>query len=200
MLNKLSRFIELNVSEVELPTEIKLFDVGENETSKGTFIYDPSVSLKHPNGWDKLAFDIDHLSFQNDTTPELRSAYGWFKLKADETGVWATEIEWSERIKPILQNKGFRFVSPAFNTISKESNVIGEIINVALTNIPATLNMTPIINSENINKDKQMSNANKELQDEEIEVELPEDGEEEKSEVEMELEAKLSEANTKIAD
>lgn len=156
MVNKLTHFLKVfnseeDVESSKLPTEIKLFNVGENNTSHGVFIYDPTKKemLVHPNGWDKLSIDVDHLSFSEQTTPELRGSFGWFKLEANDDGIFAKDIEFCERMKPLLEDRAYRFVSPAFNCF-KDTNIISEIINIALTNIPATINMTPIIATSNI--------------------------------------------------
>lgn len=211
MINKLSHFINLNIlNEEDIPTQIKLFDVGENHTSQGTFVYDPNMSeqMAHPNGWDLLAVDIDHLSFSEQTTPELKGSFGWYKLLCNDEGIFATDIQWSDRIKPLLLDRAYRFVSPAFNCIDN-TNIISEVINFALTNIPATINMKPFIAT----KDLKNNMANKKSIKLSEETETPEEDKtsEEKKETETlttpeeqsvvdELSLQLEAANARIAE
>lgn len=219
----LKHFIKLsedNSLDKELPTTVQLFKAGENITSQGIFIYDPTMAEQvgsHINGVDRLAIDVDHLSFDNQASLELRGSVGHFKLVADETGVFATDIEWSERIKPLLQDRAFRFISPAFDCVDKDSNVIAKLYNFAVCNIPATLNQTPFITSEQLLQDIKkdlitMAEDKKpedKQEDETVDETLladPEVTEEVVTEDDgtdpmvAELEAKLAEANTQIAE
>ena len=139
------------------PSEIRLFGPGTTATKKGDFLFDEDAALSvmdkfREQGMDKLPFDAAH----GDAEPELRprtrhKALGWFvpTIKDDiegggGMGLFAADIEWTEMGLNALKRREFRFFSPAI-TFDAESRRITGLINVALTNIPATKNQRPLV-------------------------------------------------------
>lgn len=154
-----------------LPTEVRLFKAGLNKSSKGIYVYDPARKeemqklQEEKDGRDLLPIDIAHNSlnpFADD--PDSQISLGWYKLKFDDEGIWATNIDWTARAQDYLSNREFRFISPAFDLftttdgdleLTEDGNaIISQIVNFALTNEPATYNPLPLVASK-INKLKE---------------------------------------------
>jgi hypothetical protein len=170
------------------PTSVRLFKPGINETSKGMFIYDPQnkqqiiANQKLNDGRDLLPIDIAHNSLNpNATTPEAGISVGWWKLDIADDGIWARDIQWTDRGKLFLDNREYRFISPAFysreevcrqcpdclvgEACSSPNNYISQITNFALTNEPATFNPLPLVAEKEklqMAKQEQVETINKE--------------------------------------
>lgn len=139
----------------DLPTEIRLFGFGTTETRKGDFIFDERAAADvmarfESDGMDRLPFDVGHLMVKGSENPEGHRAFGWFVpvVKDDfETGgpgLFASQIEWTEAGAQMLSRREFRFFSPAIK-YDEQTRRITALINVALTNIPATKNQRPLV-------------------------------------------------------
>lgn len=140
-----------------LPSEFRLFKYGVNETVKGPSIFDEESSSQviatYKAYGNDLSIDYEHQTIfpvSNGPVP----AAGWFQLsiKNDDNGkpeLWATEVSWTDRAKELLSNREYRYYSPTFYT-NQEGKVM-EIVNCALTNQPATLDMTPLVASKGVN-------------------------------------------------
>lgn len=145
------------------PARVKLFGFGANETSKGIFyLSQESAGVCLSNEADQgndLCIDKDHAALWGDST-----AYGWFSLAVDAEGLWAdtprhftpaegqpalSGIWWLAEGRDLVESYKFRYISPVFWTEydAEGREVITEILNFALTNIPATKNRAPLINS-----------------------------------------------------
>jgi phage I-like protein len=125
------------------PTEFRLFAFGENETSKGTFILDAlsaavAMAAYRDQGND-LYVDYDHSVVHGGES----IAAGWFGLEQREDGIWAVNVRWTDKALAHLEGKEYRYFSPYF--MVDENNRIVEILNIALTNFPATKRMQPLI-------------------------------------------------------
>lgn len=130
--------------EGQPPTEFRIFAMGDNESSKGTVKLDAEsvaalMAAWAKHGMDKMPIDYGHgMVFRDDH----RSA-GWADLEVRDDGLWAVNVEWTPQAEQHLRDREFRFVSPAFMT-DKKGRVV-ELLNVALTNIPATRNAIPLV-------------------------------------------------------
>ncbi len=129
------------------PTEFRLFAHGVNDTSKGPFIFDDKaagmVMAAFANqGMDKLPFDFDHLML-GATDSSAAKAAGWFVPQVRGGELWATEAEFTPAAEQALSNREFRFFSPA--VVRDKDNRIAKLVNVALTNLPATKNQMPLV-------------------------------------------------------
>ena len=138
----------LNPSEI--PTEIELFGAGMTETQKGSFKFDSEAAAQvmatfSENGADRLPFDVQHQMLSPGAHPESYRALGWFVPTISESGaLMASDIEWTEAGRQALENREFRFFSPAI-TFNPETRRLTSLINVALTNLPATKNQEPLV-------------------------------------------------------
>jgi phage I-like protein len=136
----------------EPPTEIQLFAAGTNATSKGDFVFDAEsardVMLAFAShGADRLPFDSHHLMLTSDN-PEAKKALGWFVPKVSAEGaLLASDIQWTPKTAQALKDREYRFHSPAI-AFDAKTRRIRRLVNVALTNLPATKNQTPLMLSE----------------------------------------------------
>jgi phage I-like protein len=131
------------------PPEFLLFCMGEVETTKGLFY------LSHEDGLaclaaqeaygNDLSIDFGHAAFEEaDGTP--RGAAGWIGgLDLRPDGLWAVRVTWTEAAAGMLKRREQRYFSPAFET--DEDGHIRKVINCALTLIPATHQLQPLVAS-----------------------------------------------------
>jgi phage I-like protein len=127
------------------PTEFRLFENGVTKTLKGDFTCNAGACLQvleamRKHGRDKLPIDYNH--GQVAWMGGEGKAAGWFVPASRNGELWATEVEWTPAGAQSLLDREYRLYSPAFITDDKGN--VKELINVALTNLPATLNQTPL--------------------------------------------------------
>ena len=137
----------------EPPTELRMFAFGENATSKGTFVLDRrgaesvmAAFAKH--GVDRLPIDVAHGMLASGGSHEQHLAVGWFVPDVRDDGLWASSIEWTERGADMVRAREMRFISPAF--LADKKGRIVEMINLAVTNLPATRGAQPIAASQGV--------------------------------------------------
>lgn len=139
-----------------LPTEFMVCCNGETETLKGPircseFSCQRVVDAMRAAGRDKLPFDYNH--GQVAWLGGDGRAAGWFVPASRDGALWATQIEWTPRARAELDAKEWRYFSPAL--FRDDNGNITELVNIALTNLPATLNQTPLVASQFGRKDPQ---------------------------------------------
>lgn len=144
------------------PSELRLFAKGVTETTKGPFIFDDeaarvTMARYRELGKDKLPFDYNHAMLAFIISPDSGKAAAWFVPEVRNGELWATSIEWTPHALSALKDREYRFFSPAFRS-HYESHRVTELINVALTNLPATKNQKPIVASDTFETD---TNRNK---------------------------------------
>lgn len=142
----------LSLDGNEAPSEFRLFRAGENPTSKGSFWFDDaaaeSVMAAFAEHGAELPIDLEHLSVAAEAvTGDARNfnpdAQGWFSLEVRGGELWAVNVTWTPEGAQRLRERRQRYVSPAFNTDA--ANRVIEIMNVALTAMPATHNAMPLV-------------------------------------------------------
>jgi len=130
----------LGGSDRDPPKEFCLFRFGENDTLKGTFILTrpgaEEVMARYREHGVDLMLDYEHDSLNPDAGPEQRKASGWGQLELRADGLYLANIKWTPKATEYLRRAEYRYLSPAFNV--NDENEIIEVINVALTNLPAT--------------------------------------------------------------
>lgn len=123
-----------------LPTEVRLFKRGRNETTKGTFVFDDEAAQRVMAAFaaygNDLMVDLEHLSLDRKSVNYDSDARGWFQLQVRDGELWAVNIRWTEDGVRRLSQKLQRYISPAFDT--DENDRVIEVVNMALTSIPAT--------------------------------------------------------------
>ena len=131
----------------EPPTEFRIFAAGENDSSKGTFIFDADaaesvVAAFAEHGLDKLPIDFDHRMLTGGSNDAGKAA-GWFVPAVRNGELWATSVTWTPAAAQALRDGEFRFISPAFT--ADDDGRIGRLVNVALTNLPATKGLDALV-------------------------------------------------------
>jgi phage I-like protein len=129
------------------PKEMRIFPMGMIDTAKGPFIFDEEAAkmcmAAYSDQGNELFFDYDHRSLSEMGPPDSGKAAGWFLLELRADGLWAVNIRWTPAAAAGLSAGEWRYFSPAF--LVDDNRRICALINVALTNNPATKNMTPLV-------------------------------------------------------
>ena len=132
------------------PTEFRIFKAGIIQTEKGSFTFDADSMRSVMEGVARrgvdIAIDFDHAMVNEGSSVEDRKAAGWIPLSGlvDRDGdLWATGVQWTECGAEGLSAREWRYLSPAF-IVDKSKRVV-DLVNVALTNIPATNGADPLV-------------------------------------------------------
>lgn len=136
----------------EPPTEFRIFKAGENRTRKGCFLFEAAdataVMAKAKEFGADYSIDYGHsmFSFISAGDPaETNKAAGWFRAELRGGELWATDVTWTPLAAEKLKAREYRYTSPTFNR--SEDGHISELLNVALTGIPATNGLKPLVAS-----------------------------------------------------
>jgi phage I-like protein len=136
-----------------VPTAFRIWRAGVNCTDKGDHAFtreSAAVLLAQQDVRGNLfSFDVDHMSLNQTSPIDARKAVGWHRLatRDDANGepeLWATDVQWTAAVRAgFMQSPPeWRYFSPAYSV--DEANVITRYINTALTNNPATHNVTAL--------------------------------------------------------
>lgn len=133
------------------PTEFRIFAAGHIETTKGIFLFDAAAAdmvmkAAADRGMD-FPVDYEHamLGFLMVDPAQSGKAAGWFTPELRNGELWATNVTWTPQGAQKLQDREFRYISPAFQRDA--DGRITELVNVALTNLPSTKNLDPLMAS-----------------------------------------------------
>lgn len=142
-----ARSVDLPVEGDELPREFRLFKSGENETTKGVFLFDAEAARQvmanaEAHGVD-LMVDLEHLSLDQESRSFDPDARAWLRLEVRNGELWAVDVRWTDDGARRLKAKTQRYISPAFAT--DDENRVIEIVNIALTAMPATHNTPALV-------------------------------------------------------
>lgn len=138
--------VQLTWEMAELPEWLHLLPLGRVELVDGRPPFEvDAASLAEmaeafaARGTD-LVIDYEHQSLKGVQAP----AAGWIKeLKAREDGLWA-RVEWTPQAREYLKRREYRYFSPVLR-LDSESRRPLELLNVALTNVPAIRNLSPLV-------------------------------------------------------
>ncbi|MDK2598657.1 phage protease [Pseudoalteromonas obscura] len=98
-------------------------------------------------------FDYEHQTLHKEKNGQPAPAAGWFKPDALQyvpgEGVYAENVEWTDKAVSAIRAKEYRYVSPVFLYDTITGRVL-KLLHVALTNDPAILGMdeVAILNSQ----------------------------------------------------
>jgi phage I-like protein len=146
--------VELSTGAEAPPTELRLFRAGDNESMKGSFLFDTksaksvidAIAERFPAADRPIPLDYNHGSTDDlgMLNPEMSGkAAGWCSLEVRNGELWAVDISWTEAAAAAISAKEWRFISPTFG-IDKDKRVT-EILAVALTNTPALFDLEPLV-------------------------------------------------------
>jgi phage I-like protein len=138
--------VKLTLEMAELPEWLRLLPLGEVNLVDGrpSFEVDPEsladmVKAFGARGTD-LVIDYEHQSLTGGQAP----AAGWIKdLEVREDGLWA-QVEWTSQAEGYLKQREYRYFSPVLR-LDPATRRPQEIMNVALTNIPAIQGLSPLV-------------------------------------------------------
>lgn len=135
------------------PAEFRLFHAGVNHTSKGDFVFDDIAAqlvmeaYAARNHSVPLMGDYEHQSLATPPMKALASCTQFVPaIRRDANGgpeLWATEVQWTDMARQELEAGQYRMYSPAF--VPDESGRIAALINFALTNLPASYEIAPLV-------------------------------------------------------
>lgn len=102
--------------------------------------------------------DYEHQSLRAAENGKPVIAAGWFKtMEYRETGLWATNISWTEQAKSYIQAKEYRYISAVF-AYDTATGEVYDVLSITLTNTPALdglqslAALTKKINQEDLNQ------------------------------------------------
>jgi len=129
------------------PKELRLFSYGMNQTRKGNFLLTPNAAQQimmayKAHGTD-LCLDYDHGALEAPVGQPTPAA-GWAKLELRDDGLWLANIKWTEKAHDMISKGEYRYVSPAFDADVQTLEIV-DVINCAITNIPAMDNQRPMV-------------------------------------------------------
>jgi phage I-like protein len=138
--------VRLTLAMAELPGWLRLLPLGQVNLVDGRppFEVDPEaltamVKAFGARGTD-LVIDYEHQSLKGGQAP----AAGWIKdLEVREDGLWA-QVEWTGKAGEYLKQREYRYFSPVLR-LDPASRRPQELMNVALTNVPAIQGISPLV-------------------------------------------------------
>jgi hypothetical protein len=122
------------------PTRFRIFRRGANATEKGVFVFDDEsarlVMQSYGEHATQVMIDLEHLSLDQESASYDPDARGWGRLAVIDGELWMVDVEWTPDGARRLRDKAQKYISPTF--MVDDENRITEVINVALTALPAT--------------------------------------------------------------
>ena len=136
------------------PTEFLLFPFGETQATmfggqRESVFLSPENGQKIVEEWsrrlNKGHFDYDHAILRDN--PEGTPSAGSFKIDLRADGLWVTDIVWTPRMLKYFKDKEIQYTSPYFQTEEGPDGkqYVTALLNVAVTNWPATDQLRPLI-------------------------------------------------------
>jgi phage I-like protein len=132
---------------IQVPVEFRIFSAGVNATEKGDWLFDEKAAATVMDGYARrgvdLTMDYEHMALADPPMVAPAACKRWVpQIRNGE--LWATECKWTDKAYGHLASGEYRYFSPAF-TFDEETGRIREVLNVALTNIPAMRGIAPLV-------------------------------------------------------
>lgn len=130
------------------PTAFRIWHAGANPTDHGTHQFTArSAEMlldEQATRGNLYSIDVDHLSLSPSAPPASRVAVGWHRLDVRGGELWAVDVEWLDVARAGLETDppAWRYFSPAYDVDA--DGEITSYLNTALTNNPATWNVTAL--------------------------------------------------------
>jgi len=136
------------MSDGSPPTEFRIWKFGENDTLVGKVNLDEKSAKRvmdafNAHGVD-LAIDYEHQTFGAVDNGKPAPAAGWFKPEVRTDGLYAANVQWTDEAAGYLKARQYRYFSPTAMLDAKSRTPV-KLMPMALTNWPATRNITPLI-------------------------------------------------------
>jgi hypothetical protein len=152
----------------QAPSAFRIWKAGRHVTDKGDAILTAEAAeglmLEQSVRGNLYSIDVDHMSLSPTAPVESRKAVGWHRLelRADANGepeLWAVDVQWTDAVRAGLEKDPpeWRYFSPAY-AVNKKTREVESYTNTALTNNPATWQVTALatIAAATTPKDSQM--------------------------------------------
>jgi phage I-like protein len=145
-----TRIVEamIPVGDGDVATEFCLLKAGANNYADGdTIIWDDEAAQKtltryRSRGIDLMA-DYEHMSLSRPPQPAPASAKKWVpELRGGD--LYASQIAWTDKAKSMLEAGEYRYFSIACRVDTKTNRCI-ELLNFALTNLPAGNGLSALV-------------------------------------------------------
>lgn len=92
--------------------------------------------------------DYEHQTLLTAQNGQPAPAAAWFgKLEWRSTGLYATDVDWTERATSMIESGEYKYISPVFS-YDKKTGAVKRLINAALTNNPALDGMDAVAASQ----------------------------------------------------
>lgn len=103
-----------------------------------------NVIRRAANRADNFVIDYEHQTLLADQNGQPAPAAGWFKtVEWREDGLYAVDVEWTQRAAQMLADREYRYLSPVFRYDPATGEVL-ELLHAALTNHPALDGLTDL--------------------------------------------------------
>jgi phage I-like protein len=131
----------------EVPLEFRIFRAGKNPSTKGTYTFDSKsaelVMKSYATRGVEPTMDYEHQALHDPPIEAPASCRHWIpQIRNGE--LWATECKWTEKAAARLLAGEYRYFSPAF-AFEVDTLRVVDVINVALTNLPALHGIDPLV-------------------------------------------------------
>lgn len=153
--------VHLTIDVSGVPSEFRLLKAGVNAYKGGELLFDEqaaaSVMARYQARGIQLMADYEHQSLRDDLTGPVPAAAKKWEPEIRGGDLIAANITWTARAKAMLAEGEYRYFSIAC-AVEPKTNRVVEIINFALTNLPAADRIEPLVAASAIHtrKDKQM--------------------------------------------
>ncbi|MES1205016.1 MAG: phage protease [Pseudomonadota bacterium] len=157
---------EIDLASGKAPTEIRLFRAGENETDRGSFLFDEMSAAMvmgsfASDGKPRLHGDWNHGMLSDDADRDRAAACCSFVPEVRNGELFASDIQWTEDGKSDVETRRYNYFSPAFTWELSEDGAfrIRSLINFALVNLAGLKNIDLLLAAKAAVTQQQESNV-----------------------------------------
>jgi hypothetical protein len=139
-------------SEDGVPTAFLIWHEGSNITDHGEHFFTKesakTLIASAAARKNRFSIDVDHMSLNEKAPPENHKAVGWFDIEVRNGNLWAVNVEWTDAVRSGFTKSvpEWKYFSPAYET-KKKTGEIARLLNMAVTNNPATWDVTTLATS-----------------------------------------------------
>lgn len=113
----------------------------------------------------RTVVDYEHQTLLTAQNGQPAPAAAWFgKLEWRSTGLYATDVDWTERATSMIESGEYKYISPVFS-YDKKTGAVKRLINAALTNNPALDGMDAVAASQLLNDPSDKETLTMELEE-----------------------------------
>ena len=140
----------------EPPGEFQIFARGANDSTKGPALWDDAaiasvMARVAERGRVRYMMDLEHRAIDDETrarSSDATDAMAWFDVELRDGALWAVNVAWTPEGEARLRSKKQVYFSPAY--YDDEQGRVLELVNVALTSLPATHDIPSLVAASRI--------------------------------------------------